>query len=297
MKKTIILVSTLLLTLTLLCVKITAQTTGMYDINVSLSLDINSINNTVSIDRNVMIHKKVRFKIKTSFAHTTGYFKPESNATPIPFSNGAIIEYQYASSGDKVLLFYQQTQDSPNTPPVITVSVSTVLTVKQAQTGVSYQSPDDIWTITTSENFAPMCEAAAYPNGAPQKGYASAYIKYGAGHNGKLVRPIIFVDGVDFDTDKKYTDPNKNNQVIRHGATGWDVLTLGMEDAPLDPDLENGQADYEAFGEYPSAFRSLAAVSGANGAESYDFIFIDFSNGADYIQRNSLLLPQKKLSK
>ena len=291
MKQLISLVSTLLLTLTLFCVKTTAQTQGMYDINVSLSLDVNNIKNTITIDRSVTIHKKVRFKIQTSLSHTTGYFKPETNATPIPFSNGAIFEYQYVSDGDKTLLFYQQTQENPNIPPVITGSVSAVLTVKKAQAGATYQSPDDIWTITTSQNFAPTCEAAAFPNVVPQKGYASVYIKYGAGHNGQLVRPVIFVDGIDFNT-KTYTDPNKNNQVIRDGATGWDVLTLGMGEEPLDPDLENGQPDYEAFQVYPSAFRSLAEASIANGGESYDFMFIDFSNGSDYIQRNSLLLQE-----
>jgi PGAP1-like protein len=34
------------------------------------------------------------------------------------------------------------------------------------------------------------------------------------------------------------------------------------------------------------------ANSGLNGNESYDFIFVDFSNGTDYIQRNSLLLQE-----
>jgi hypothetical protein len=187
-----------------------------------------------------------------------------------------------------------------NNPPIGDVQIiildpdilsSTILTLHIKQSATPYQSPDAIWTITTDQTFTPQCENAAYPNNPPAQGYASAYIKYGSGHNGQLVRPIIFVDGIDFDTKDSYTDASLGNAIVRHGATGWDVLTMGMEEGRLG-ELENGQLDYETFGAYPTAFQSLLSQNAQNNGDSYDIIFLDFSQGADYIQRNSLLLQE-----
>lgn len=280
MKKIITLVSTLLLTLTLFCIKIAAQTTmGMYDIRVSV---VSSGSLAVKLHKDLTIHRKVRFVIERSGVTSIPcFFKPEATATPIQLGVGnTTIEYEYAAGGDKLLSFFLLPTDGGG-------SSQSILTVKQSS--VDYQSPDAIWNITTTANFSPTCPETGFT--PPPAGYASAYIKYGAGHNNQLVRPIIFVDGIDFSTEK-FTDPNRGNAIIRHGATGWDVISLGLEDSPLDPDPENGQPDYETLRAYPAAFQSLLNTSTANGGDSYDIIFLDFSNGTDYIQRNSLLLQE-----
>ncbi len=63
MKQFITLVSTLLLTLTLLCVKTTAQTQGMYDIPIFSKLINNGTSFDIWIERKTTIHRQVRFTV------------------------------------------------------------------------------------------------------------------------------------------------------------------------------------------------------------------------------------------
>jgi hypothetical protein len=254
------------------------QTYGMYDVPVHY--DAGSVPRGIlasfEAKRKVVIHKKVKFVFDTQVERVS----PEVGQDLLDVF-GTSFEYTYTTGGKKKVLVKKTASDQKFTFEI---------DIKEPQAGVNYNSPDAIWHVTHTESYTPVCEAAAYPDRSerPIAGMADAYIKYGAGHNGKLVRPIILVDGIDFDTDQ-YTDPTASNQVIRHGSTGWDILSMGMEDSKLD-EPENGVNDYETFGYYPTTFKTLTAISAANGNDSYDIIFLDFSNGTDYIQRNSLLL-------
>jgi hypothetical protein len=243
------------------------QTYGMYDVPVTFDASI--VGNSFTPKRQYVIHKKVHFVFDVPITVLT----PEVGQSTRTLSGDTFFDFTYSTGGKKVITLRKSGSNK---------DYSFEINIKVPEQGViNYSSPDDIWRVTHTETYAPtpICEAAAYPDRSerPIAGFADAYIKFGAGHNGKLVRPIILVDGVDFDTDK-YTDPNKGNQIIRHGSTGWDVLSMGMEDSKPD-EAENGIPDYETFRHYPTTFSSLTTSSAANGDDSYDIIFLDFSNG------------------
>jgi hypothetical protein len=70
------------------------------------------------------------------------------------------------------------------------------------------------------------------------------YIQYAPNHNGRLIKPLIFVDGVDFDS-KTYT---YNGQVIRHGSTGWDIFILGNNGSAANSfDPDDGMSEYRSY--------------------------------------------------
>jgi hypothetical protein len=67
-------------------------------------------------------------------------------------------------------------------------------------------------------------------------GSADVYVQYSPAHNGKMLKPLIFVDGIDFD-ETTYT---WDGVTVRHGSTGWDIFTLGNDGSDpnsFDPDL------------------------------------------------------------
>jgi hypothetical protein len=299
MKNFTTLVSTLLLTLTLFCVNATAQTLGMYDVPITATpIDGGGWKFTFD-ERPVVIHRKVRFVLtfNTNTPPDAGLqnwgirIKPDVSSTTVinvGVTSPATFTYTTAGEKDIRITYVRFQQGTPSS--WVDTDFFLKLTVREVQ--APYQKPDETWKVTTTEDFSPPCINSAYPNTneRPQKGFASVYIKYGAGHNNKLVRPFIFVDGIDFDPTT-YTDPDNNNEIVRHGDTGWDVLTMGADDGKLDI-LPGNQEDYDAFKEYPIAFQKLVTASQANGGDSYDIMFVDFSSGADYIQRNSLLLQE-----
>lgn len=154
--------------------------------------------------------------------------------------------------------------------------------------GAGYTQPDEIWEISSSATYAPPIQGA-FPSGSQYNGNAlggaHAYIKYAPAHNGKLLKPLIFVDGVDFNS-KTYTH---SGEVIRHGSTGWDVLVMGNDaSAPNPYDVDaNGVPVPSEFSYYPTAFNTFLSEP-----NNYDIIFLDFGEGADWIQKNGLLLVE-----
>ncbi len=169
-------------------------------------------------------------------------------------------------------------------------------TITIKKTTSAYQSPDEIWHIVATKDYTPPTAFnVAFPGtGNPVtdpyttyklggKGKGDAYIKYGKDEQGnthtKLVKPIIFVDGIDFGKNQTYTDPNKANSPIRHGATGWDVFITGADDR------WKADEDTEFLREFPTQFNDLCALG-------YDVMFLDFEDGADYIQRNAFVLEE-----
>jgi Secretion system C-terminal sorting domain len=165
------------------------------------------------------------------------------------------------------------------------------------KTSGNYISPDVVWKVETPNVFNPASlnlgiTANAFPaNGnqymAVNKGVGHAYIKYAPSSGGKLKKPIIFVDGIDFDSESKnYYDPalgsgQTDANVIRHGVTGWDIFVTGTEDgfSKLVPNAS------EDFSQYPTVFQNL-------WDRGYDVIFLDFAEGATWIQKNAEVLKE-----
>lgn len=150
----------------------------------------------------------------------------------------------------------------------------------------SYLPPDEVWAVNSSATFEPPA-ANAFPAGSQYNtnttGGGHAYVKFAQGHGGKLIRPLIFVDGIDFSTTTYTYDGN----IIRHGSTGWDVLVMGNDASapnPFDINPETGLPTPSEFKYYPTAIRTLLEE------EHYDIVFMDFTVGADYIQKNGLVL-------
>lgn len=92
---------------------------------------------------------------------------------------------------------------------------------------------------------------------------ANAYVKYREGGYGNLVKPFIFVEGIDFNTTDIYPD--------RFGSFGWCQFASGT-----DP-------EYDFLYNMPNLIESLRQ-------EGYDVILLDFKDGADYVQKNSVTL-------
>ncbi len=148
-----------------------------------------------------------------------------------------------------------------------------------------YMRPDLSIGISTDSIWMPTCNEA-YDSTSPfltgQISNARAYIKYGAGHNA-LVKPLIFVDGLDFGSAEKVViDTSLGEEgIIRYGRNGWDALVKGSYEGYLD--FENG--DVSEFALYPAQFDDLLAAG-------FDIVFLDFENGSDYIQKNGYLLME-----
>jgi hypothetical protein len=157
-----------------------------------------------------------------------------------------------------------------------------------------YKSPDAIWTVKTLNNFDPLTansKASYFSNTVnaqgvmnSTKGEAQAYIRFGKNHNGKIVRPIIYVDGIDFNSNTDIVhdvslggSETSESNIIRYGSTGWDVFAMGVEPS------ESITGETEAFRKYPEHFDKMYE-------EGYDVIFLDFKEGATYMQKNAEVL-------
>lgn len=159
-----------------------------------------------------------------------------------------------------------------------------------------YYSPDFVKRIDSKTAFNPATElgvgvtANMFPsNGAKYlanaPGVGHAYVRCSPQNDQKIKKPVIFVDGIDFGSeDKNFHDPalgaGKTDQnVIRHGVTGWDIFIMGAEDGFSEAE-PNARED---FREYPNVFEQL-------WADGYDVIFLDFAEGATWIQKNAQVL-------
>jgi hypothetical protein len=126
---------------------ISAQTMSMYDVPVGSNF---------KPKREIVIHKRVRFVFELGVID----IRPDLSF-PIQPVIGNAFNFTYPTSGIKNITVRHIGPQAQ----VLTKTFS--ITIKEPKQGVTYKSPDDIWTITTSQNFTPACEGAAYPNGAP----------------------------------------------------------------------------------------------------------------------------------
>jgi hypothetical protein len=151
--------------------------------------------------------------------------------------------------------------------------------------GANFNLPNVIHPVTSTKQVPPPI-ANAFPNNPDGSisvyngntlGSADAYIQYAPSHNGKLIKPLIFVDGIDFD-ETVYT---YNGQTVRHGSTGWDVFQFGNSGG-VPSSFVNEESEY---GRYPEALHEIGSAP-----NDYDIVFVDFSRGSDWIQKNGEVL-------
>lgn len=185
----------------------------------------------------------------------------------------------YSDYEPRTISFFKPEHD-PN-EPVASFQISFVPQGKGAE--YEYQFPDVTWLVQTEESYNPSgCsppDGGEYGwGGGPAKGLA--YIRYGQGNEGILRKPILFIEGIDFsfggtiNPDEDEQSPGHRTQL---GSVGWDIMTTGVG--------RSKGSDYSEFAEYPRILQDLHD-------DGYDIIYLDFVDGATYIQRNSLLVQE-----
>ncbi|MFN0174144.1 MAG: T9SS type A sorting domain-containing protein [Saprospiraceae bacterium] len=211
----------------------------------------------------------------------------------VTLEDGQMVEHTYPVNATGVNVDYQIKITWTNPPPdgdYYSTIDQDPFTIKASTSFNSsgYTPPDETWEISSSATYSPPVQGA-FPPGSQFNGNAlggaHAYIKYAPAHNGKLLKPLIFVDGIDFNS-KTYT---YNGEIIRHGSTGWDVLVMGNDASqpnPYDVDV-NGNTVPSEFSYYPTAFNTFMSEP-----NNYDIIFLDFGEGTDWIQKNGLELVE-----
>ncbi|HNL38681.1 MAG TPA: hypothetical protein PKH43_06100, partial [Saprospiraceae bacterium] len=243
--------------------------------------DPSNLQTSFVLKNDYSLHNEVLFKLDVSTNGYTFWLHPGDGTPPIQLVNGQTVPHTYplsAGGADVVYPLGFEVRDGDSsivyTSPVINFTVKATFTVNSS----GYSPPDEVMPVSTNATFQPPV-AGAFPAGSPYNsnvvGTADAYIRYAPGHNGKLLKPLIFVDGFDVDATTYTID----GTVVRHGASGWDVFTLGNDAAepnPYDPDPPT-------YRYYPTAFETFLQAG-------YDIVFLDFSDGTDYIQKNGLLL-------
>lgn len=241
----------------------------------------------VHFQRQHALHNEVlfdpSFTIGIPFSGHTLWLHPGDGTPPIQLENGQIVTHAYPLSLGGQDSEYGIALELRN-PSGATVEIvgPFQFTIKATYSvgNAGYTAPDEVWPISTSGTFDPPV-SGTFPDGSPYNGNtigtADVYIRYAPGHNGKLLKPLIFVDGFDVDPTTYAID----GAVMRHGASGWDVFMLGNDDSapnPFDPD--------------PSVYRHYPAAMNDFLQNGYDVVFIDFADGTDYIQKNGLLLAE-----
>jgi Secretion system C-terminal sorting domain len=232
----------------------------------------------------------------------------------VPFSEAALQNISYTTGGEKLI---QLKWREENAIGVLSPRSKILFNFTLKKPTTTYVKPDKTWLISAPSTAVwPIASLpqttidAAYPSNNPLNvdsdpnnstvsmqnqlrgntfGKILVSIKFGAGNNGRLRKPIIIVDGIDFDTysthisDPSLTDRTRyETSTIRYGSTGYDALLMGMDESKLD---ENDPNDRETFGQYPAFFSRL-------NAEGYDVVLVDFERGADYIQKNGIVLQE-----
>lgn len=166
---------------------------------------------------------------------------------------------------------------------------------------------------STSPNLAlGLLASRAWPGFTPNGQYANqrgnakaiAWIKYADGNTtGKLRKPLIFVEGIDFATDRGGNRGGSgtlaNYPVVATGAIALSNFT--SSGVQLDCGFRNGSSGWNEMVDYnnetPSlekmpALRGQLQAPEASGGGGYDVIYLDFSDGATLIQHNAMVLVE-----
>jgi hypothetical protein len=268
--------NSLLVFLLLLGTKVNSQTSDdARVINISVLISGNVIG--ISYDKNYTLHNQVIFNVTNSFAGNV-QCKPGGGLPSFSVVQGInpIITFPSSSTWQTVNINFELLSATGTLESTATFAIDLKPTYTVNNAGI--QLPTEIWDIGSTATWTPPV-SGAFPAGSTYNGSAlsggTAYVKIAPSHGGKLLKPLIFVDGIDFNTNT-YT---YNGQIIRHGSTGWDVLMLGNDASERNSlDLLDSEFKY-----YPTALQQFLD-------EGYDVIFMDFASGADYIQKNGMVL-------
>lgn len=179
--------------------------------------------NSPYTNRTLLAGAPLREKIyagANNFLISRDYFvtnKPDPTQMKINFDDGA--GYRTVNFGDVVSVNYVNGQSKTVKIKISQNNISYVANAKSAteycQCG--YPDVDDVLTITGTIPFYNPSSYPIYPGdgqwwnpNANGTTYADVYVKYGSGHTkGNLVKPLIFVEGIDFGYDANFTgNPN-----------------------------------------------------------------------------------------
>lgn len=95
--------------------------------------------------------------------------------------------------------------------------------------------------------------------------------------DGVFDKPFVFVEGIDFGLDR---DGHPIHEWYRHGTFGWCEFASGFQDPDVNDDIVYGYDDLRLMPQLLEAIR----------ADGYDVVLVDFYDGADWLQKNSLLV-------
>lgn len=211
----------------------------------------------------------------------------------VDFGDGNFIPVNYGQIYSKEFQNYGNITINFRAPTVINIPIGSQTYLIKAQSGneiYSYEPPD--YTIPLSISaFTPPVQGyydEGDPDGEARTGCANAYIRFADKHtqydvpkqNGKepfLCNPVIFVEGIDFEDTIVCDD----NGIVKYGNFGWDIFTLGTSE-------NNEFTKRGGFDQMKLLPKQLAAFKAAG----QDVILLDFCDGADYIQKNALLLER-----
>lgn len=94
-----------------------------------------------------------------------------------------------------------------------------------------------------------------------------------------IKKPLIFVEGIDFG----YPDHPTGCYGGKCGSIGLRDLLRGMIYNPYETNLKNVMEEWSPISRAPKLIENLRKAG-------YDLIYLDFHNGADYIENNAMLL-------
>lgn len=184
------------------------------------------------------------------------------------------------------------------------VRVTNSSTGMSAAATLQYQAaaslPPDVALGLVANRFWPGFTPTKGVHGPNGRATAIAWIKYAASNTtGKLRRPLVFVEGIDFDENRNALSGAGRNHYIaqtgllplsdfegvftqlggyRNGAAGWNEMV-------------DYNADYKSLEKFPALREQLQAPASSGGGD-YDIIYFDFSDGASLIQDNAMVLAE-----
>lgn len=251
-------------------------------------------NQAVKLDNNVSIHNPVRF-VFPSFL-----LNPSMTVTELKVDFGDGNGLQIISSGETKTIVYPAAGQFDlnwmvrfNNNFLLTFYGESAFQLS-FNNDVNYSNfrPDETWADITGASYTPP-SGNFYPPGSPFNeagaGGGLVHILYGNPEK-ELRKPFILVGGFDpirtnsssypvIDPGYTYTAGGNNSNVIGYGALRWDNLVTGSDET-FDPDPSDPSVPHTPV------FELLPSLLSQLRARGYDFIFVDFANGGDYIQRN-----------
>lgn len=204
-----------------------------------------------------------------------GPFKLEmGDGTVMQFDNIFVpqqFSHRYATGGTKIM----RLTDDASGVRIFTQN----LTVRP--TTNAYIKPDKSIAVT-GDFFTLPCTDAYLPQAKDRergRATAMAHIRFADNNtSGKIKKPFIFVEGVDFGTEI-VKDP-QTNVTIRTGDFGWDIFVQGISEKEQDAVPDSWQ---DIMSNSPAFISDMIR-------DGFDVILVDFDDGADYIQKNGSML-------